>query len=1303
MKKMKISIKLFIIIIILILPLYLDLNTYIQKIDIEQREKNFENEYFLRSSDIAGTDLYAEQIRAYVAGNRSIIKQSLFTNDTNIFTQFDINDPAFYKCNILISASNTIKPDIFPIPLTEGEIADQFASGFNRFIGFLYYDDEVTQSDANSRADRALEIIRRKFQIDLILVNTSEPNFFPFIGDYPDWQLLLYELTNNLPMDGYWKALDLSRLANENYYKYHHLSSTFIILNSLDFFEGDFKITTSQLDFNLNALDMSFIENLENEELINQFNIIIENYGDLFNASISEEELGQFIEILSSFTLLNNSHYTNMVIQYEGLPEGVSKISKDQFKFDLWDAIGYYGEPLAPSEKIYIAIVGALMTNIEINVLCTEIVDSTPMNFEFYDYLLEQIGLIFYLAGIEYDIQALEEYSFELFWVNEEGLKHSYVKPVNLNDPYDIVNLLQQLGFKGLSYIPTGIVNPFDEFTVTYNLSESEPNILLRKELVGNNASYGAFRNFSYYISAENVGNTTAWGYPTPIPLELDDFFLLLTLGNQPLADEFKNAVWDVVRVEYPNQYDSLEDFFNFDEDPLIFYFDSLSTGVYDTFFPNILNFTNLWPYNDEMDNVIDIIVVGYPQLITALAVLGLSIEDLKGIFTNSYSIWNDENWKIDPGNKISYYLYNISIANIDTFTPIHINNFTIGDDPQTPEIISGISIDGTIPEMALSIDNESWVIESTERFPNQAIEVNFIFRNNTYLDLKNNPLEMLSIIMNFSVPNNLDSLNFEIFNFDKEEFEDMSPYLSSIENNTWTFSFINNNEGLDWLFYPLEQENHTMLFKIRGVDSETFNISINNLDVEFSKRDTNINEDSGSRIVYGSRRGNVQFERRSNSISLSTYDMASLIITSSLDNYSSREGDLNTYTLHLKNIGSKTAENITISLLITGIIENASEFILENSNLTHFISKLAPFEEKTINFSFYVPNTRTIDKVSITYNNPNCVQGGNSSKIVTLTNEVYVSAPIDYQDKFPYVRIVEINSEMDDKFLNQDLFNLTFNLKNINPKGIKTPDINISIRDQIGDLNRIDSDDLYFENLEFNETVSFNITINKMGGQGYYYPPINFIESSECKTIQIMNSSSIILGVINFTITKFVNKEHIKMGDEITVFIEVINTGNLYAEDIIVSDIISYSQSEFMLIRGKLVNSISKLEPGELVSLNYTIKAKKQGIVTLRPASINYYYLQKLEEISNEVSIKINAPPLNQFMYIIVPGILSILILIIYFHQYSSYKKKKRKLERTEKLIFEMDSKESILNIRRTLRDQLRMLSGISKEKSEE
>jgi len=1251
------------------------------------------NEVYLKSSDIAGSDLYAEKINVFVAGNKSIIKQSLFTNDTNILSEFDSNDPAFYKCNVIISASNGINPEIFPTILTESDIPSQFVVGFNNFVGFLYYDEDLDKDDACLRAERALEIIRRKFMIDLIMINVTTPKFFPFIGSYPNWNCFYEELTKNFPMDGYWKALDINRLTSQEYLENYHISSTFMLLNSLDFFEGDFDIGTDQVNFNTDSLDLSFLENLELENLVDQLGLALENFGDLVNATISENELEQFIDIFSSFTLTNNSHYTSISIQYEGLNKGIQKIGKNQYKFNLWEALGYQGSPLAPSEKIYIALTGALMSEIKINILCTDVIDITPKYFDFYDYLLEQIGLLFYYAGIEFDTQSLNDYSFELLWLNEEGIKQSYVKPINREDPSDIVNMLQQLGFQGFSYIPTGIVNPIENLIITYNISNSEPNLLLKKESIGGNASYGAFRDFSYKISAENVGSKTAWGVPTPIALELDYFFQII---SPFFWENLKNDMWNVIKIEYPNKYESLDDFFNFDEDPRIFYFDSFGVGYYDTYYPDLLNITNLWPYNEDVDEIIDIVYSESPIYFT------LPPDIVKEFTMNENSIWNDDNWRLDPGEIISYHIDNYSISNLDSFTPFYRNNFCIDTSPETPEIISGTQLAGTIPEMALTADNYSWIIESDEKFLEQKIEINFKFKNNTIIDFVNHTLESVSIIIDFNASENIDSINFEIFDFVVEEFLDLSPYLDSIINNTRTFSIVSFNESLDWLFYPLDNENYTALIKIICIDPESFNISINNLDIEFSTRDINFNEDSGSRVIYSSLTGYVQYERRSNSIPLSTYSAASIIATSYLTNYDAKPGELNTYTLTFKNIGSTVAKNVSISLLTPGIMENSNNFTLQNSNLTYYISKLSPSEEKIIDFTFYVPNSISISEISISYNNPAHIEGGNSSRIVSLTNEVYISAPVDYDNLFPLVRTIEIFYEDNDIIpVVGDIFNLTVNIKNTGPIGFNISDLNITMNDQFGDLKRTENNTISLIDISYNEISSFTISLKKRGWRGYYYPPINFIESSEGRTLQIYSSLSKILGKIRFSIVKNVNRDQIEIGEIITVNIEVENTGTISIENIIVNDMISYSQLDFSLSEGKIVNQINSLDPGEKVTINYSLKAKRQALVSLKPAFIKYYYLHELEDTSNNILVKIITPKFRQLSYIALPILIVFLILMLYIWQIKKYKKRRIEFERSEILIFELSSRETILKKEYTLRERLHTLSNISKEKT--
>jgi len=1245
----------------------------------------------IKTSDIAGSDLYAESINAFVAGNKSIIKQSLFTNDTNILSQFDSNDPAFTKCNIIISASNGIHPEIFPTILTESKIPSQYAVGFNNFVGFLYYDKEVDVDDVKLKAERALEIIRRKFMIDLIMVNVSEKNFFPFVGYYPNWDCFFHELTKNFPMDGYWKALDIDRLTSKEYLENYHVSSTFMLLNSLDFFDGNFKISTDQINFNIDSLDLSFLQNLEMEDLFDQIDTIAEEYGELFNATVPENELEQLIEIFGAFTLKNDSHYTSISIQYEGLSRGIQNVGDNQYKFNLWEALGYEGEPLAPSEKIYIALTGAFMSKIEINILCTDIIDVTPVSFEFYDYLIEQIGLLFYLMGSEFDAQALKNYSFELFWVDDGGIKQSFVKPVNLDDPNDVINLIQQFGFQGFSSVPTGLVNPFMELSIVYNVSNSEPNLLIKKELLGENASYGAYRNFSYYISTENVGSTTAWGVPTQIPLELDYFFQIVS----PVQwENVKNDMWNVININYPNQYESLEDFFNFDEDPRIFYFDSFGVGIFDTFFPDFYNTSNIWPYNEDADDVIEIVGKENPFYFPIF-----TINTVKELFTNEGSIWNDDNWRLAPGEILSYQINNYSIANLDSFSPFYLNNFSIESTPITPEIISGVSLDGTTPEMALSTDNESWIIGSIEKFLEQKIELEFIFKNDTNIDFVNNTLDRVSIIINITTSDTLETLNFEIFDFVAEEFKDMGSYLDSITNNTWTFTIVNNNESLDWIFNPLDNSNYTVLFRIVCIDSDQFNISINDLDIEFSARDLNFNEDSGSRVLYGSSTGNIQFERKSNSIPLNTFNATSIIAYSYLNDYNSKPGELNTYNINFKNIGSNFAENLNISLSIPGIIDNINHFTLQNSNLSYYLGKLAPSEEKTLNFTFYVPNSISISEISINYYNPENVQGGNSSKVISLTNEVYISAAVDYDVFSPFVRTIEIyynNSGINP--INNipsigHVFNLTVNIKNTSPNKFNIPDINILMNDQYNDLRRTDNRSLYFEDIAYKERISFYINLKKIGWKGYFYPSINYLEGSESSTIQISNSLFKILGEINFSIIKSVNKDQIEYGDKIYVNIEVVNTGTIVVEDIKLNDMISYSQSDFSLLEGKLINLIDSLEPNEKVNINYTLKPKRQALVRLEPASIKFYYLLENKESSNVILIKIITPKISQSYNIIFPILIVFIILGAYVWQAKKYKNKKREFERSERYIFELSSRDTIFKVEHTLRERLSML----------
>ena len=1293
-------------------PIHNDFNRQEFVVDYEE-QPNFQ-EKFLEMSDIAGTDLYAEQINALVAGNKSVIKQSLFTNDTSILPKFDTRDPAFYKCNVLFSASNGITPEIFPRVLNEDHYSKQYEMSFNGFSGFLYYDEEMSEEDVLFRANRGLDIIKKKFEIDLITINTSNAYFFPFVGYYPDWEIYLDEITQNLPMDGYWKALDVERLTSDKYINTHHLSSTFLLVNSLDFLENDVFKSLDQVNFNIDSLDLGYLENLEVDNIFEQFSdidlgFLFGNFSDDLTSNQTSTQ-NDFGDTFNSLALSNESHYTSLMVQYEGLTHGITEVREDEYRFNLWDALGYQGESLKPSEKIFISLIGAFMSEINVNIFCTDVSDATPSYFTLYDFLLEQIGLLIYYADVDFDIQTLKDYSFELFWVNDNGFKQSYVKPVNLNDQTDIINLMSAIGIQGLPGIPTGIFNPIEELVILYKISNSEPNLLITKELIGGNASNGVFNDFSFNITATNVGNETAWGVPTSIPIEFDDIFPIIVgpigvfLG---LDEDLKEAIWEVVRIEYADQYTSLENFFNFDKNPRIFYFDTTGAGTVDTYFPDLNNLTNLLPYNEDMEHVIDLIAVGNPQLISSLDTIGQSSEALKDTFTNENSIWNSENWKLEPNEAFSYVYENFSIEEFDTFSSFYSYNFTIKESfPQIPSLISGISVGGTSPQMALNNDTQDWIIESEQKYIDQhEIEVNFLFMNETTIDLKNNSLDRISIVVNYTDTMNV--LNFEVFNFSSEVFQDISPYLTTTINNTSTYTFIKDQGTLEWIFDPANRNNHSIILKIKGINSNKFNISINDLDIEFYYRDVNEYTVLGSRVIYTSLSGKVEYIKTSNTISLSTYDMASITSYAYLDSYSSSTGEIINYTLVFSNIGSNIARSINISIMVPGIIHNPFNFTIEKDYLKYNIPELAPYAKKQISFSFYVPNTAIISNTTISYNNLEIIQNLNSTTLESHPNDVYFSAPIDYLSRKPYIRTIEIycNSttlapDIDEKF------NLSIYIKNTGFDGLMIPNLSFSFNDQFGDLLPIGKKNLTTPKIMYNEVIISNISLKKIGWKGYYYPSVNYFSCIEKNTIQIAFSKPLILGFINFSILKSVNRDQIEIGDIITVNITVTNTGNICAKNITIGDAIGFTNIEFELISGSLIYTTASLEPDEKITFYYEIQATKQVLITLKPASIEYFYLQKVIETSNSIEVKVIIPEEITVLFVLGPALAALTTLTIFIWRTKKYKSDKYEIQRNELMLFKISHSDSVLKVENTLRDRFNSLfkeQSYSKDSTED
>ncbi|GAI26681.1 unnamed protein product, partial [marine sediment metagenome] len=221
-------------------------------------------------------------------------------------------------------------------------------------------------------------------------------------------------------------------------------------------------------------------------------------------------------------------------------------------------------------------------------------------------------------------------------------------------------------------------------------------------------------------------------------------------------------------------------------------HFDSNGDGITDTYYPDLVN---IIPYNEELVNYID--STPYSVLAT--------------LFNNSDSIFNEENWKLEPGESISYTLTNVSIEDLDTYTPFATNNFIENEEIPLPAINYGSTHIGTKPNNAHTQDGIDWIIDSEEKIVDyHVIDIDFVFENKSFIDLTNNILNSVRIYMNATSDGFSEDGSFNFYNFTSERLEEITEISS--DNNTYIFEFI--DDEINGLFDPASN-NHTLFFNL--------------------------------------------------------------------------------------------------------------------------------------------------------------------------------------------------------------------------------------------------------------------------------------------------------------------------------------------------------------------------------------------------------------------------------------------------------------------------------------------------------
>ncbi|MHA1105862.1 MAG: hypothetical protein ACTSPN_09125 [Promethearchaeota archaeon] len=307
----------------------------------------------------------------------------------------------------------------------------------------------------------------------------------------------------------------------------------------------------------------------------------------------------------------------------------------------------------------------------------------------------------------------------------------------------------------------------------------------------------------------------------------------------------------------------------------------------------------------------------------------------------------------------------------------------------------------------------------------------------------------------------------------------------------------------------------------------------------------------------------------------------------------------------------------------------------------------------------------------------------------------MFYTARIDYENTKPFLNTIQFlyNPTIENPIIGE-FFNISIDIQNNSPSRLNISNLLINLHDNYGAL-RISQNDLYnITNIQYGEVFSYNITLKKLDWNGYYYPPINYLNNHDSRLLQISQSKPAILGNINLTIIKEIDKNQVEIGDILEVTLIVVNTGNICIKGLSLSDDTSFTRIEFALVEGKLINEIDLINPGENKTFTYKIKAMSQSLVKLNPSSIKLYFLHQVKISSNLVDVKIIIPIQTQNLFILVPTVLALLIVAIYLYQSRRYNVNKYEISRNENFLFRIKGVDAILRVERTLKDNLLEIS---------
>ena len=1247
-----------------------------------------------KSSDISGNELYGEQILVQVAGNHSLIQQSYITNDTNIFDKLDLSDPAFFGSSFMIQVSNGIKAKMDP-PLYSSNNITKINTTYQSLTGFLFFNNQSNYDLIQMRKERVIDIFKNIFEMDFILLNAREdPNlgyFYPFFGFTPKWETYFDITISNLPVDGYWGAFNPDLLSSDDYIKNHHLSSSIVFMKNFNYLNkyldkyNDIEIS---LDFDLSSMGgLNLLNPASTSSSDSNF------LNDLLGIEDSNQSENQNEELTYLEDLENVLIYS---VHYEGNEEGITEIDDQKYTFDLFKALSYSKAELHVSEKIYNSFDGISLSTISLGFFSAEILECSPNHFEMDENYTNRIESMLFLVDQSFDLSDIKDYSFKIAWESNEALTTLVTIPQNLKNESDYINLLSILGPSGIGMnIPSSYIKPLENLVCEYQLLEDEPSLFIKKTINIGNASriLEENNNPDVDIFVENRGEQTIWGQEINLTA--------LGISNDPTQeitlldlnmDIFELMGYDterIVEITTTLGYDIDSLFHN--DNPRFFAIDSNDTGSIDLFYPEFdltagsLEF--LIPYSPD-----------FTQLLITNAEAYGAIADNPQIFNSSQSIYNPNNWKLDPGQNFSIQLsniyniteeynrfYNLSVADLGIFSPV----ISIGN------VLSNTDISGTY----FINDSKTWNIESVDMGNIHQIQQYLTFQNSSSIDLGNNTLDSFNLEMNFTKWDNETTFNIEIFDYSIDTSGDDDGYITILGNSLpQTPDFLNLTiSSIDYNLshYYDVSNNFSIIFRITSENQNKFEIDFDLIQLNFQDIRNDRIIMNPAHIIYSTEIGNNQYMSSSNSISFGIDDGSHLMGISEVEHSQSYCGEILNYNLSIANLGNQKATNVTIEIEQPGILYNllnvstyqddenktivtakVGNFTIKNGILYFEINEILPGQVvRNISFQFYTPNSRLFP-VSIIEWRDHSYSNYSQNYYFAESNQIYLSAPIFYQTEkdIPYKHDIMIEY-ISDFSINApkvgENFSVNARITNLGKNTLY--DIYIPTdQSSVGISLHNNSKFIWIEKLQPLSSNIFQINFTKNNIMGYMIPQLNINSSlDKCSLIFQACKEPLVLGSFNLTITKVFETIDTTTRKEFNVNIIIENKGNLELGNFTIFDI-SYDAEGFILTRGTLIKDVDFLAPGDQISFNYTLKTlNTKGIYKMAPAQVDYFYKYKYTIKNNPIDFKIREQYLVLTLRMYIPLILGFSMILITKKYKTKYSREDAEFERRDSLLF--------------------------------